>query len=185
MPPQVEAANSRYIYQPILQSNSIRLLTLFPGTKGTTIQCELQEVSLSNNRPPYCALSYVWGDPSVTAGIRVHCRELQVTTNLQSALQCLRLCDTSRILWIDAICIDQGNLTERNEQIQYMVQIYSLAANVLIWLGNDDSIHHAFNIRLVEKLSEDDYMHLGAAFNDNSWWSRAWVIQEVIHASEV
>jgi hypothetical protein len=233
--PKGEAAKLPYIYKPILQSNTIRLLTLFPGTKGTTIQCELQEVTLSNNRPPYCALSYVWGDPRVTEGIQVHGRELQVTTNLQSALQCLRLCDDSRILWIDAICINQGNPTERNEQIQNMVQIYSLAASVFVWLGNDDSIHYAFTIvkdiyqtcqkeeakeegeetneapatrmahqstisslasleapgenpnleRLIEKLSEDDYMHLGVAFNDNSWWSRAWVLQEVIHASEV
>jgi hypothetical protein len=198
--------------------------------KGSTIQCELQEVNFVDDWPSYNALSYVWGDPHVTQGIQVHGSELQITSNLESALQSLRLCDSSRILWIDAICIDQGNLTERSEQIQNMVQIYSHATSVLIWLGNDDSVHHAFNIienlyqschkeeetkeapaletahqpapsplaallngktinhnleRLVNNLTEDDYMHLRAAFMDNSWWSRAWVLQEVFHAHKV
>jgi len=235
MPPQGEAAKVPYIYQPILRSNTIRLLTLLPGIEGTAIQCELQEVTLANDWPQYCALSYVWGDPQVTEGIQVHGRELQVTTNLESALQRLRLCDDSRTLWIDAICIDQENFTERNEQIQLMVQIYSLAANVFVWLGNDDSTHHAFNVledlyqtchkeeaeedgeeaneapavgmvhqskpspsavlevpndnpdleRFIQNLSKDDYMNLGLAFNDNCWWSRAWILQEVYHASEI
>jgi hypothetical protein len=222
-------ARDCYAYQPIVKSNTTRLLTLFPGTKGSTIQCELQELRFVDNWPSYNALSYVWGNPDITRSIRVHGKELQITTNLESALQSMRSQDKSRLLWVDAICIDQGNLAERNEQVQMMTQIYSQASSVLVWLGNHDSVNCAFNIikrlhrgcstaaerkfareglpqnlspstaaalpsasftnpdllGVVEDLTINDYMHLKAAFWDNSWWSRAWVLQEFIHARKV
>jgi hypothetical protein len=70
--------------------------------------------------PVYEALSYVWGDPNVrraivvsderkadagTKGTAEREGELQVTENLHSALQYLRLKDWPRVLWVDAVCI--------------------------------------------------------------------------------
>jgi hypothetical protein len=40
-----------------------------------------------------------------------------------------------RILWVDAICINQGDNTEKAGQIQYMAEIYSKASRVIVWLG--------------------------------------------------
>ena len=64
--------------------------------------------------------------------------KLHVTPNLHSALEQLRLPDQSRVLWIDAICINQGDTSERNQQVSYMAEIYQKAAHVCIWLGPAD-----------------------------------------------
>ncbi|UPX20767.1 uncharacterized protein EKO05_0010988 [Ascochyta rabiei] len=43
--------------------------------------------------------------------------------------------DLSTPLWIDALCIDQTNLSERNHQVAQMGEIYSSAKSVHAWLG--------------------------------------------------
>jgi hypothetical protein len=43
------------------------------------------------------------------------------------------------MLWIDAICINQGNLVERGLQVSLMRMIYRRANKVVIWLGESDS----------------------------------------------
>jgi hypothetical protein len=58
-----------------------------------------------------------------------------VTKNCEAALRRLRDKDGERILWIDAICIDQDNINERNHQVQLMKEVYSTAHQVIIWLG--------------------------------------------------
>ncbi|KAG4432732.1 hypothetical protein IFR05_011788 [Cadophora sp. M221] len=60
---------------------------------------------------------------------------MHVTLNLYAALQHLRFEYTDRILWVDAICIDQANIPEKNHQIQLMGHIYEEAECVIIWLG--------------------------------------------------
>jgi hypothetical protein len=62
-------------------------------------------------------------------------RDFSVTRNVFAALKYLRLGSTTRIVWIDAICIDQFNIQERNSQVQQMKFIYSNARRTLIWLG--------------------------------------------------
>jgi hypothetical protein len=114
-----------------------RLLTLHSGVHGSPISCELQVVPI-RNPPKYEALSYVWGDPTVTKEIRLSGKPFHITTNLESALQRLRLSNATRYLWVDAICIDQTNLPERSGQVQMMAKIFSGAASVLVWLGEAD-----------------------------------------------
>jgi hypothetical protein len=41
-------------------------------------------------------------------------------------------------LWIDAICIDQGNNAEKAAQIPLMGEVYSRAGRVLAWLGAEE-----------------------------------------------
>lgn len=60
---------------------------------------------------------------------------LPVTKNLHEALEHLRFKNESRLLWIDAICVNQQDLKERGSQVQHMPDIYSSADSVLIWLG--------------------------------------------------
>ncbi|EJT75999.1 hypothetical protein GGTG_05924 [Gaeumannomyces tritici R3-111a-1] len=75
------------------------------------------------------------GNPSPGFEISLNGLRHAVTPNLYKALQCLRHQDTDRILWIDAICIDQGNHIERGHQVGQMRLIYQNADRVLIWLG--------------------------------------------------
>lgn len=54
---------------------------------------------------------------------------------LRASLRYLRETDSRRILWVDAICINQKDFNERGHQVGIMRDIYSKAPQVLIWLG--------------------------------------------------
>lgn len=56
-------------------------------------------------------------------------------SNLYPALQHLRSQNEDRILWIDAMCIDQADDSERGHQVVQMGQIYANVVFVRIWLG--------------------------------------------------
>jgi len=87
------------------------------------------------NRPVYKALSYVWGDPTVTSPIQVDGYSFEATVNLVSALRHIRRSDSIVVLWVDAVCINQKDIKERNHQVQMMAQIYRSAEKVIAWLG--------------------------------------------------
>ncbi|KAF4459783.1 ankyrin repeat and SAM domain containing 6 [Fusarium albosuccineum] len=102
--------------------------------------------------PEYEALSYTWASelPSAIASVssggtsgRGFVFEIELAGNLASALRHLRYEDESRVLWIDAICINQKDSNERNLQVKRMGSIYSFARRVIVWLGpeGDDSTH--------------------------------------------
>jgi len=127
-----------YNYQPIdLGRPGIRLLRLLQGTLADDIQCELFDawIDLFEGGIPYDALSYTWGSMEMTATITVNGNTMQITSNLLVALQHLRFEDKDRILWIDAICINQADKKERGHQVQQMGEIYKEAEQVIIWLG--------------------------------------------------
>jgi hypothetical protein len=124
-----------YTYQPLEYPRSIRLVKLYPARCRTdTVVCDLIHVSLENCLP-FEALSYTWGDPSVKHTISCSKEQLETATNLLSALQHLRQLDSTRLIWIDAICINQHDLDERTQQVQLMREIYHKAEEVLVWLG--------------------------------------------------
>ncbi|KAN0092194.1 Heterokaryon incompatibility protein (HET) domain containing protein [Hyaloscypha variabilis] len=106
--------------------------------------------------PDYRALSYVWGDPDITRNIYIEGKLLPVTKNCYAALACLRRKTTQVTLWIDAICIYQIDLKEKNQQLTIMVEIYAKAEEVLIWMGlNNAPILEDSNLeqlRYIEKL---------------------------------
>ncbi|KAK5658431.1 hypothetical protein OQA88_1820 [Cercophora sp. LCS_1] len=94
-------------------------------------------------QPTYEALSYAWGtsDHQETAYIRTDdalspFSKLQLRQNCASALRHLRYQDRERIMWVDAICINQSDIHERNRQLALMKDVYGLAENVVIWLGS-------------------------------------------------
>ncbi|KAJ9633664.1 hypothetical protein H2199_009292 [Coniosporium tulheliwenetii] len=127
-----------YKYTPIdLEGPAFRLIRLLRGRSTDGIQCELFEAWLheAGGVIPYEALSYTWGNMGITAEITINNCIMGITENLHLALQHLRYEYADRILWVDAICIDQGNLQERGHQIKQMTNIYKEAEQVVIWLG--------------------------------------------------
>ncbi|KZM25263.1 hypothetical protein ST47_g3592 [Ascochyta rabiei] len=111
----------------------------------------------------------------------------------------------SSYIWIDALCIDQHNISEQSHQVNIMGQIYSAADRVLVWLGpEDDSVYLAFDI--VERLNSlepqarsalnphevtTDHLNLLLDLTrwkalshlfSRTWFSRAWIIQEAVFA---
>jgi hypothetical protein len=82
--------------------------------------------------PEFEALSYVWGDPLITRLIKLNDQPYQVTENLEAALRRLRHDDRVRIMWIDAICINQQNPREQEHQIGLMRDIFGGCAQCIV-----------------------------------------------------
>lgn len=126
-----------------IDRHEIRLLRLMPNNdKSAAIRCQLFNHSLESQQGThlYEALSYVWGGPKIVP-ICINGHHVLVTENLYAALWHLRDCSFERTIWIDAICINQDDDKEKEQQIQSMAKIYSQANRVIVWLGKtaDDS----------------------------------------------
>lgn len=129
-----------------LEKGQFRLLEIRPATplvssavsEPAALNCKLHVESLETKRP-YKALSYVWGDTKDPAHINVDNTELPVTQNLFVALQHIRDELHPVTIWIDAVCIDQNNASEKIEQIKCMTSIYSASACTIVWLGPSTS----------------------------------------------
>lgn len=119
------------LYSPLSGSGSIRLIHLDRGALGDDISCTLHPSNLEE-KPFYKALSYVWGDTSQTATITCNGQPFRVTSNLDAALRRLRNEERTGIFWVDAICIDQGNVSERNQQVNLMREIYAMVREQIL-----------------------------------------------------
>jgi hypothetical protein len=128
-----------YVYQPLSGPQCIRVLELAPANEKTDrLEGTLVEVNLAlapKQRPNYEALSYVWASPEDQGAIFCKGPAIPVTKNCEAALRQLRHRKRIRRLWIDAICINQNDINERNQQVNIMDQVYRDAQYVRIWLG--------------------------------------------------
>ncbi|KAL2127960.1 hypothetical protein VTI74DRAFT_9925 [Chaetomium olivicolor] len=140
--PQISTTNTSFTYHTLPDDGRsyIRLLELLPGKGSEPIRCNLQVVPLSRE-VQYEGLSYCWGDPKRTCSISCNNVLFPVTANLHDALRALRKEDKARMLWVDAICINQTSIPERNQQVAIMRDIYRNATRTVVWLGpeGDDS----------------------------------------------
>jgi hypothetical protein len=75
------------------------------------------------------ALSYTWGSQIFDGIIECDGHEKAITKSLEAALRNFRKPDRSVVMWIDQICIDQDNSTEKEKQIPMMGKIYQHAWN--------------------------------------------------------
>ncbi len=123
----------------------------------TPLRCRISSAPLTL-LPPFAALSYTWGDnkaarylsiqPSAAAGcsqdadggmttptLTTEFSLLRITPSLEGALRHIRRPSEPVTLWVDQICIDQGNVPEKNAQVAAMKDVYSGASQVLVWLG--------------------------------------------------
>lgn len=95
-----------------LDSEHIRLLRLLPGAFTDSLECELVDHKFENSLTTYHAISYTWGKPVFPARLLCHGIAVPITQNLSDALHFLRDEKTSRLFWIDALCINQTDLDE-------------------------------------------------------------------------
>ncbi|KIV79714.1 hypothetical protein PV11_07260 [Exophiala sideris] len=125
-----------YARTPLRGLRTIRLLELAPGKQNDPIICGLRCVEL-DEFPPYESLSYEWHPEELPGTVTIHCEghAIKVTANLHAALCALRQRKSPRILWVDAICINQNDLAEKSKQIPLMAGIFHQAYLVIIWLG--------------------------------------------------
>ena len=156
-----------------------------------------QTVDLPQSRLiPYEAVSWSWGKGDETRMINIKkdgkAYDFKVSLHLWEAMQALRLEKEDRYLWIDAICINQDEIKERNAQVPKMDRVYGQAINVCVWIGagNKESDRAlAFIEEKVLKLWDFDELCKDktqtaswAAFINlmrRDWFSRRWCVQEI------
>lgn len=160
--------------------------------------------------PSYEAVSYVWGSAERCDSLQIgeHHR-LPITASVLSALPRLLAAATTGYLWIDQICINQDDMSERSKQVQLMGVIFKRAKRVLAWLGEMDQ--HG-TVSLVELMSavaaeraryaqhgsgvsfdvfsnpvlaallgaNDEYLNALVELLNSPWFNRAWIVQEAV-----
>ncbi|PVH77344.1 HET-domain-containing protein [Cadophora sp. DSE1049] len=180
------------LYEPLDPSRKeIRSLILEPLTSGEDIRCTTSTISLLSSAD-YEALSYVWGDASIRETVTFNGVPTVVTKNLHTALNYLRLPDKPRYLWVDALCVNQQDVKERNEQVAMMGEVYASAKPVLIWLGeaNEDSDEvFALMSKVVSEktITEETSQKLFSFYMqlvEREWFTRLWTIQELVLARQ-
>ena len=186
------ASNSPYSQQ-LACPRSTRVLTLHAGGFEDPICCSLDVINYTSRHSQYEALSYLWGCDSPSCDIWISGQRVLVRENLSWALRYLRDEKSPRVLWVDAICIDQDNIAEKSMQVQNMTKIYRSASSVLIWLGQGDDLGPAFS--LVEYLTwkKERALRTGsyhdlwdqstrplASLLDHPYFNRVWIYQEIV-----
>jgi hypothetical protein len=171
-------------------TSSVRLIRLKSGSGDDLVECDLFPASLSEGHY-FTALSYVWGCCGDRIPIHVNGHATNITRNLHAALAHLRNAHTDTTLWVDAICIDQGNLLERTSQVEHMPEVYSAASVVVAWLGEEaNGSSEAMNyINNYVRVTDDDLAQHGKFSTpqlESLWarpyWGRVWVVQELASA---
>ena len=122
-----------------LGSTEIRLLRIQPYSLVKRLSGSLETIRLQNDdgtvSTQFEALSYFWGDEAADRTISLNNTPFSIKPNLQGALRELSKAKAERLLWVDAICINQADTNERNEQVRMMSSIYRQATRVVIWMG--------------------------------------------------
>ncbi|ERF70786.1 hypothetical protein EPUS_08344 [Endocarpon pusillum Z07020] len=161
-----------------------RMPFVLSGTHDGDLRFRFTHV-VPNQVQEYTAVSYTWGNDARSEIIYVDNQPLTISPTLWACLHCLR--EKWQYIWADAVCINQDNVTERNEQVRIMDQIYSNAAIVSVWLGNIPLPPQVnFEGRIANL--EVDYLDWEESMYDiasRPYWSRTWVIQEFLLARVV
>ncbi|KAL1604975.1 hypothetical protein SLS60_004516 [Paraconiothyrium brasiliense] len=186
-----------YQHEPLnLSRAQIRLLRLFPP-RGSTVTAQVAHFDFDEASPEYGpayeAISYTWGEDVDGRTIQIAGRHLPVGDNLYRLLNILQH-GGGGWLWIDQICIDQANPKERNHQVRMMHQIFTRALGVIAWLGDtadnsdiamqciadadDPNGYRAFPLLKATQAAL-------VALVLRPYWSRLWILQEVIAAKTV
>ena len=217
---------SYYAYEPLGTANSIRLLKVDRSDRQSTSRDGARRNSHNALRAPdvvtsyalihttitdaprYDTLSYVWGTSVRDQLLPLECGILlRITKTLRDALPHISAHCVEGYIWIDQICINQEDMSERSQQVSIMGSIYSRCSSVVVWLGSIQSLNSDLRDACLEASSFDPFdpkeselcALLGrlqrvsqttktrkevenglCAILSAPWWTRAWVFQEVV-----
>ena len=197
---------AEFVHQCLdLTKSTIRVLQILPGRKKDPISCTLKHVPRAKDT--YLCLSYMWGDAKSIHSIIINGRCFSVRGNLWKFLHLARKLKIRAWLWIDAICIKQSNMAERNHQVQQMANIYREAISVLVYPGETPWLltlaarltWYLPKRRLAQVYGPSLKERLGSLHNTLvyrifesvllqvarfQYWERSWIAQEVLLARE-
>ena len=190
-----------------LSGPKIRLLYL--ETNQHTLTGRLEERWVSDDIE-YYAVSYTWGTDvcGPRAYMLVQDQVIEIGDNLSAFLHSIDVDRLEAPLWIDAICIDQKNESEKVQQIPLMRDIYSAALRTIVWLGPADKVIEE-SIQALPEINKDlgkihfdpgtshltiskpmptsliKHMQGLCSVLIRSWFRRLWIMQEYVLAKEV
>jgi hypothetical protein len=212
---EVASPAQQYKHQPLdPEKAQIRLLRVedlqMAGSGSDHINMKLEVFDLEDC-PTYNTLSYMWGPPKPDREVFIDGCVFTIRENLWSFLSNLpmfrklgirdRLSDNSvnirafdRVpifqdyFWIDQLCIQQSDSSERNQQVMMMGEIYQKSKEVLVWLGTDISSIHIHNL-----INADGFFDYSSAVANHyaedlcycQYWRRLWIIQEIMLGQKV
>lgn len=193
----------RFHYKPLDRTKgALRLVRVYPIQDDGRVRCKIERHHISTVE--YSALSYVWGSAEESRTILLSGQAFRVRRNLYAFLRHAAgtpsLTDTP--IWIDAICINQGDLSEKNGHVRHMGDIYGGATKVIAWLGDGGvyipnyhnlprlwvccesreaditkGVRHDCEWK-VPAFSSWDFVH-------HDYWNRLWIAQELTLARRV
>jgi Heterokaryon incompatibility protein (HET) len=197
-----------FTYSPLSQGH-IRVLQVKRVCSGTLY--ELHHKLLEDNLR-FRAISYAWGSSALTHSINCNGKNLLVTSSvfeLLSSTVISNLCDELPI-WVDAICINQGDDGEKAHQVRQMGSLYSLAEEVILWLGpassdsdlamdtiwalsqkkalisRENDLQFATSKETLQNAglanAGEEILYALGSFFCRSYFQRLWVVQEVVLA---
>jgi hypothetical protein len=163
---------------------------------------------VDKNMPDYCALSYAWGDTSATSSIICDGQSIMISPRLQEGIRNVFTATACRLLWVDAICINQSDDTEKAVQVAKMHHIYQKATSVYVWLGpasdtSDLAISAMNELRVIPErtadlqesivklktssptLFDESVFKPLAQLSRRSWFERLWIVPEYFHGNSV
>ncbi|KAI1739040.1 heterokaryon incompatibility protein-domain-containing protein [Xylaria scruposa] len=183
---------SKYKYRSLDSSRlELRLLRILPGKADEELRGTIVHGYLTSN-PNYVAISYAWNDESLfsdadnSRGLdRLAVDDISfipIGKNITSFLRQVRLVDKETDnMWIDAVCIDQENLSERSAEVLHMRKIYQMARSVQIWLGpekNDSELA----LRLINHFPSFDCEVVHSQSTPTSFtWMRSTDMEQMEH----
>ncbi|KAN0089042.1 Heterokaryon incompatibility protein (HET) domain containing protein [Hyaloscypha variabilis] len=188
-----------YQYEELQGEQTTRMLVLNPAAeRDSSLQCSPIPIRLSEMKE-VVALSYAWGEPLFTERLCIFRDDredsyLEISPNLSNILRWLRDASSVQKIWVDAVCINQSNSNEKNNQVTEMWKIYSLASKVKIWLGESDIGLEQLFIDMHGKDPEGCCSTvIGPHYSTidknrlvqllkHPWFTRRWIVQEAMLA---
>jgi hypothetical protein len=154
------------------------------------IQCELNTFSLlDNDVPQWKALSYRWGDDQPEFVVYLEDQAVSVRKTLHAFMTEMVTENRRDWIFIDALCINQDDESEKPCQVVQMAEIYRRAEEVVTWIVYEPCLHDYNRDQAPsDPMDESNVIasmsraQLEKAVLENSYWSRLWILQEVLLA---
>ncbi|KAH0489613.1 hypothetical protein TgHK011_010033 [Trichoderma gracile] len=145
------------VYHP-LPPLTIRLLKVLPAANDADPIALQLETTLLEDAGRYDVLSYVWGDAARDDSrvILLNGTSVRVTRSLYNALLRFRHVLETRTFWIDALCVDLADLTDRSQHISLMMNIYARAEAVVMWSGEGGDVNMGMLFKRAKARQEVD-----------------------------
>lgn len=202
--------NSSSLYRPLDPlKQELRLVRILYDNRGVgedshDITCEMIVVLLDSSDTPYTALSYCWTEAEPTCVVWINDIPVLIRPNLHAFLKRAQRERQQDWMFVDALCVNQAKIAERNQQVAAMGIVFHNAAKVIAWLGEPVFESSEMECRAQTCCRRMAWEAAGNPFADSvghprwkeletcleiflseQYWSRVWIVQEIVLASSL